>query len=107
MNNIQRRLFRAFAEAGGDLTEDLEVERFIRYVEGNLLLLPPKVREATELLWRSQDLRAYAHLTVELSERQRTHVTTATLRQRVSRGTRLLEDAVRSRPWGAKRAQPR
>jgi hypothetical protein len=55
MNSIQRRLFRAFAEVGGDLTEDAEVERFIRYVEGNLLLLPPKVREATELVWRNRD----------------------------------------------------
>ncbi len=29
MNNIQRRLFRAFAEARGDLMEDREGERFM------------------------------------------------------------------------------
>lgn len=100
MNSIQRRLFRAFAEVGGDLSEDAEVERFIRYVEGNLLLLPPKVREATELVWRNKDGLDYAELTAELSRRDPIAVTAATLRQRVSRGVRLLETAVRRRPWG-------
>jgi hypothetical protein len=100
MNSIQRRLFRVFAEVGGDLTEDTEVDRFIRCVEGNLLLLPPKVREATELLWRSKDSPDYAQLTAELSRRDPIAVTAATLRQRVSRGVRLLENAVRRRPWG-------
>lgn len=99
MNSIQRRLFRAFAEVGGDLTEDADVERFIRYVEGNLLLLPPKVREATELLWRSRDVSDYTAVAALLSQRERVPVNLASLRQRVSRGVRLLEDAVRRGAW--------
>ena len=35
MNSFQRRLFRAFADGGGDLSEDDQVERFIRYVVHN------------------------------------------------------------------------
>ena len=99
MNSIQRRLFRAFAESGGDLTEDGEVERFIRYVEGNLLLLPPKVREAVELLWRCERVPAYVLLSAQVSEREQARVSVATLRQRVSRGVRVLEQAVRRRAW--------
>lgn len=99
MNSIQRRLFRAFAEGGGDLTEDAEVERFIRYVEGNLLLLPPKVREATELVWRDKDESDYTSVAALLSQRERVPVNLASLRQRVSRGVRVLEDAVRRAPW--------
>jgi hypothetical protein len=101
MNNIQRRLFRAFTEAGGDLSEDGEVERFIRYVEAHLVLLPPKVREATELVWRNRDGALYAGLVAQLSARDGAPVNPASVRQRVSRGVRLLEDAVRQRCWGS------
>lgn len=100
MNSIQRRLFRAFADVGGDLSEDADVERFIRYVEGNLILLPPKVREATELIWRSKDASDYSSVAALLSRRERMPVNQASLRQRVSRGVRLLEEAVRRGPWG-------
>ena len=101
MNSVQRRLFRAFAEAGGDLSEDAQVEQFIRYVEANVVLLPPKVREAVELVWRCRDGTAYEVLAEQLRQRERTPVTVASLRQRVSRGTRLLEYAVRRRSWGS------
>lgn len=108
MNSVQRRLFRAFAEAGGDLSEDTQVEQFIRYVEANLVLLPPKVREAVELAWRCRDGTAYDQLAGQLRQREQTQVTVASLRQRVSRGTRLLEYAVRRRSWvgGGAAAQP-
>ncbi len=108
MNSVQRRLFRAFAEAGGDLSEDPQVEQFIRYVEASLVLLPPKVREAVELVWRCRDGTAYDLLAEQLRQRERTQVTLASLRQRVSRGTRLLEYAIRRRSWasGGAAAQP-
>jgi hypothetical protein len=101
MNSVQRRLFRAFAEAGGDLSEDGQVESFIRYVESSLVLLPPKVREALELVWRGRDGVAYDALAVQLGQREQTLLSVTALHQRVSRGTRLLEDGVRSRSWDA------
>lgn len=100
MNSIQRRLFRAFAESGGDLSDELHVEQFIRHVESNLLLLPPKVRVATELIWRCGGDAAYVSVAAQLSQREAAPLTAAGLRQRVSRGARLLEDAVRRRAWG-------
>jgi hypothetical protein len=100
MNSVQRRLFRAFAESGGDLSEDGQVEQFIRYVEANVVLLPPKVREAVELVWRCHDGAGYELLAEGLRQRERMPVSVASLRQRVSRGTRLLEYAVRRRSWG-------
>jgi len=106
MNSVQRRLFRAFADAGGDLTEDVEVERFIRYVDATLILLPPRVREATELMWRSQDGMAYSLLVTQLAQRAGTAVTVTSLRQRVSRGVRELEASVRQRSWGAVEGGP-
>lgn len=101
MNSVQRRLFRAFAEAGGDLSEDVQVEGFIRYVESNLLLLPPRVREAIELVWRGHDGMPYDGVAAQLAQREGAAVSVAALQQRVSRGARLLEDAVRNRSWGS------
>jgi hypothetical protein len=99
MNSIQRRLFRTFVQAGGDLTEDAEVERFIRYIEASLTMLPPKVKTAIEFTWRAKDSPSYARIAASLSEREGSAVTPTALRQRVSRGLRLLEEAIRSRPW--------
>jgi hypothetical protein len=99
MNNIQRRLFRAFVEAGGDLSDESQVDRFIRYVEGTLATLPPRVREAIELVWRSADDAVYAGLSTQFGQRQSVRVTPSALRQRVSRGARLIEHGVRCRRW--------
>lgn len=99
MNNIQRRLFRAFAEAGGDLSEDDDIDRFVRYVEGHLLRLPPKVREATELLWRSKGDVMYTALAAQFAQRTGTEIKSSSLRERAARGARMLEDAVRRQAW--------
>jgi hypothetical protein len=99
MNNIQRRLFRAFAEAGGDLSEDDDVERFIRYIEGHLLRLPPKLREATELLWRSKGDVVYTALAAQVVQCTGTEINASSLRERAARGARILEDAVRRQAW--------
>ena len=101
MNSVQRRLFRAFAETGGDLSEDTQVEGFIRYVESSLVLLPPRVREALEMVWRGRDAVSYAEIAARLAQRERTALSVAALQQRVSRGVRLLEDAVRHHSWGS------
>src|SRR5262245_1562886 len=106
MNNIQRRLFRAFVEGGGDISEEAAVEKFIRYVEGHVLLLPPRVRSATELVWRNPDGVSYAHLAEELSRREGTPLSAAALRQRMSRGMRELERIVRRLSWDGLSALP-
>jgi hypothetical protein len=99
MNSIQRRLFRTFVQSGGDLTEDSEVERFMRYVEASLSILPPKVKNAIEVTWRAKDSPSYARIAASLSEREGAAVSPTALRQRVSRGVRLLEEAIRRRAW--------
>jgi DNA-directed RNA polymerase specialized sigma24 family protein len=100
MNSIQRRLFRTFVQAGGDLTEDVEVERFVRYVEATLATLPPKVRSAIEMTWQAPDRPSYASLAARLSASEGVDVSPTALRQRVSRGLRQLEEAIRRRDWG-------
>jgi len=99
MNNLQRRLFRAFADAGGDLCDDAQVERLIRYVEGRLLLLPPKIREAVEVMWRSPEGAEYRGVAEQLTARAGGLVSVTTFRQRVSRGLRMLEQAIAGRRW--------
>ena len=99
MNSIQRRLFRAFVEAGGDVAEAAHVERFIRYVEAVLSMLPPNVKSAIDLAWRAKDTPHYERIAVRLSRHGRP-VSASAIRQRVSRGMRFIERAIQRRPWG-------
>jgi len=112
MNKIQRRLFRAFLDSGGNLTDEVELERFVRYVEAVLSLLPPKLRLAIDLAWRAPDSSPYVRVAGILSQREGAQVSAQALRQRVSRGLRELERQVRQRRWdhgptvNGTRAQP-
>ena len=99
MNKIQRRLFRAFLDSGGNITDEVELERFVRYVEAVLSLLPPKLRLAVDLAWRASDSSPYVRVAGILSQREGTQVSPQALRQRVSRGLRELEGQVRQRQW--------
>lgn len=107
MNSVQRRLFRAFAENGGDLSDDAQVACFIRSVEGTLLLLPPKVRTAVELIWRGTDELSYREVAAELAHRERAKLTLSAVRRRVSRGASALEEVVRNHPWDRMPAPPK
>jgi len=89
MNSIQRRLFRTFIEAGGDVAEAAQVERFIRYVEAVLSILPPKIKAAIDLAWRAEDMPRYESMAAGLSQ-PGLRVSASALRQRVSRGLTLL-----------------
>ena len=100
MNSVQRRLFRAFVQAGGDLADQDEVERFRRYVEATFSILPPKVKAAVELTWQAEASASYVHVARRLSHDEGSIVTPTATRQRVSRGLRLLEESIRHRPWG-------
>jgi hypothetical protein len=100
MNSIQRRLFRSFIEAGGDVAEAVQVEQFIRYVEAVLTILPPKVKAAIDLAWRAEDMPRYERMAARLSQ-PGLSVSASALRQRVSRGLRFTEHAIRRRSWSA------
>lgn len=99
MNPIQRRLFRAFVEAGGDLMNDRDVELFVRHVEITLSMLPSKVRAAIDATWRAGDPVSYTRLAASLSRSEGGDVSPVAFRQRVSRGLRVMEVAVRKRRW--------
>ncbi len=99
MNSIHRRLFRAFVEGGGDVAEAAQVECFIHYVEAVLSMLPPKVRAAIDLASRAKDMPRYDHMAARVSRRG-LPVSASALRQRVSRGLRFTEGAIRRRVWG-------
>jgi len=98
MSRLRRRLLRAFVDAGGDMTEDREVQRLLRFVEATLPLLPRKVRSVTELIWREEGLN-HDGVAAHLSRRERQQVSPVATRQRASRGARLLENEIRRRPW--------
>lgn len=99
MNSIQRRVLRAFVESGGDLAEPVQVERLVRYVETSVALLPPKVRASVEMAWACPQVLDYDAIARELSVREQLNVTNLAVRQRVSRGLRLLEGLIRRRSW--------
>lgn len=107
LNVIQRRLFRAFLAAGGDIMEEQELERFVRYVEMMLSMLPSKIRAAVDLAWRARDPVSYERLASSLSTSEGAKVSPAALRQRVSRGLRMIEVAVGERHWACGDHRPR
>jgi hypothetical protein len=94
MNAVRRRLFRVFMQSGGDLTDDASVEQFKRRVEALLVLLPPKARQALRIAWSEPDPTPYGQLVKRVAKQERTTLSEPALRQRVSRGLRLLEAAI-------------
>ena len=101
LNSVQRRLLRAFFESGGDLNDDAAVGELLRYVEATFFILPPKTRIAVEAVWRQPQPDPYAALAVTLSRQEGLAVSLEATRQRVSRGVRIVEEAIRRRPWHA------
>jgi len=97
MSSLRRRLFQAFVDAGGDLVEDDAVEFFGRFVEARFVLLPAKLKATVEIAWR--DGARPPRMAARLSEQEGGPVSEAAARQRISRGARLLEQAIRSRKW--------
>jgi hypothetical protein len=100
MNSVQRRLFRVFVEAGGDMTNGQQVERFIHLIDVQVTLMPPRVRKSMELVLRASDNVRYAELAAELGGQEGASVTPTALRQRVARGMRILVDRVQRRQPG-------
>ena len=98
MNSVQRRLFRAFVESGGDLTHESDVDRLIQHVNANVWVMPPKVKRALQLALHADEQLHYGDLAERLAGEEGC-VTEAAFRQRVSRGVRVLEAAIRERRW--------
>lgn len=106
MNSVQRRLFRVFVNGGGDITDRAAVDRLIRFVDVQVTLMPPKVKLAMEFVLNAQGEISYAALSREASTREGEPISQAALRQRVSRGVRTLEEAVRRRARALARGEP-
>jgi hypothetical protein len=58
------------------------------------------VKSAIEIVWSAPGTLSYALLAAELARREGTAVSGPALRKRVSRGLRMLEEAIRIRRWG-------
>jgi hypothetical protein len=98
MNSVQRRLFRAFVESGGDLTHEALVDRLIQHVNASVWVMPPKVKRALQLALHADEQLHYGDLAERLSGEEGI-VSEPAFRQRVSRGVRVLESAIRARRW--------
>lgn len=99
MNSVQRRLFRAFVESGGDLTHEGSVDQFIQQVNAAVWVMPPKVQRALQSALHAEERLCYGDLAERLSREEAEVVTEPAFRQRVSRGVRALEATIRARRW--------
>jgi hypothetical protein len=105
MNSVQRRLFRAFVESGGDLTHEGTVDRLIQQVNANVWVMPPKIKRALQLALHAEEQLRYGDLAERLSSEESEGVSEPAFRQRVSRGVRALETAIRAHRWTMEGAQ--
>ena len=99
MNSVQRRLFRAFVESGGDLTHEGTVDRLIQHVNASVWVMPPKIKRALQLALHAEEQLRYGDLAETLSGEESDGVSEPAFRQRVSRGVRVLESTIRARRW--------
>lgn len=95
MNGLHRRLLKAFVQSGGDLGDGKDLDRFAALVRSNVLLLTARTRRAVEIALEGGEEISYEHISVRLGEQEGRPVSVASVRQRVSRGGRYLEAAVR------------
>jgi hypothetical protein len=95
MNGLHRRLLKAFVQSGGDLGEGADLDRFATLVRTNVLLLTSRTRRAVELVLEGGEEISYETIAERLTAQEGRRVSVASVRQRVSRGGRHLERAVR------------
>jgi hypothetical protein len=99
MNRVQRRLWKAFLAAGGEITEPYQMERFQRVVHDHIQLMPPALLRVMMLVLSAEGEVDYEQLAADLVEKDRLHVSRSALRQRVSRAIRRLEAVIRETTW--------
>jgi len=101
MNRVQRRLWKAFLTAGGDVGEPQQIERFQRLVQDHINLMPPALLRVMMLVLGSEGEVDYEQLATDLASKDRLHVSRSALRQRVSRAIRRLESVIQETNWKA------
>jgi hypothetical protein len=74
------------------------VDRLITFVNANVWVMPPRVQEALQMALRAVDDMHYGDLAERLSG-EKGQVSEPAFRQRVSRGVRVLESAIKARQW--------
>jgi hypothetical protein len=99
MNRVQRRLWKAFLRAGGEITEPYQIDRFQRVIHDQIQLMPPALLRVMMLVLSSDGEVDYERLAAELVAKDRLHVSRSALRQRVSRAIRRLENIIRGTAW--------
>ena len=99
MNRVQRRLWKAFLAAGGEITEPYQIDRFQRVIHDQIQLMPPALLRVMMLVLSSDGEVDYDGLAAELAAKDRLHVSRSALRQRVSRAIRRLECVIRETAW--------
>jgi hypothetical protein len=99
MNRVQRRLWKAFLTAGGDVDEPQQLERFQRLIHDHINLMPPALLRVMMLVLASEGEVDYEQLATDLASKDRLHVSRSALRQRVSRALRRLEAVVQESSW--------
>lgn len=95
MNGLHRRLLKAFVQGGGDLGDGPQLDRFAALVRTNVLLLTARTRRAVELVLEGGEEISYDDIANDLARQEGRAVSVASVRQRISRGGRQLEAAVR------------
>jgi len=106
MNGLHRRLLKAFVQNGGDLGDGHDLDRFATIVRTNVLLLTARTRRAVELALEGGEEVSYDDIAMRLAEHEGRPVSVASVRQRVSRGGRSLEMAVRRSATASRNAVP-
>jgi len=106
MNGLHRRLLKAFVQSGGDLGDGHDLDRFATIVRTNILLLTTRTRRAVELALEGGEEVSYDDIALQLAEQEGRPVSVASVRQRVSRGGRSLEMAVRRSATSSRDAFP-
>jgi len=99
MNRVQRRLWKAFLTAGGDVAEPQQLERFQRLVHDHIHLMPPALMRVMVLVLESEGEVDYEQLAKDLASKDRLHLSRSALRQRVSRALRRLEAVIEEAHW--------
>lgn len=100
MVDVLQRLTRAYIKVGGTLEDERAAAKFRTFVQHQMILLSPHLRRTLELVLESPGDCQYSHLVARLSREEGRPVRAATVRQRVSRGTRALLTAIRTHRWG-------
>ena len=87
MNRVQRRLWKAFLTAGGDVEEPQQLERFQRLVHDHIHLMPPALLRVMVLVLDSDSEVDYEQLARDLASKDRLHVSRSALRPRTGRSS--------------------